>query len=214
MKVLGVGFGRTGTSSISGALRQLGFGPCLHMFDIIGDERQSRRWLAAFENGVDDWDSLLAGYNSTMDWPGSFFWRDLITTYPEAKVILTRRDEDAWLTSFSNTLLPIWKNVRQSKFDEFPDHMQTTARMIQRLANGVFGPLLDDSEKMKAAYNQHNADVVDAVEANRLLVFDAKQGWDPLCEFLEVPVPDTDFPHVNDTRSFLETVSSLTAARR
>jgi hypothetical protein len=66
---------------------------------------------------------------------------------------------------------------------------------------GVFGTS-DDPASMAEAMERWNQSVIDTVPAERLLVWDPKEGWDPLCEFLEMPVPEQPLPHVNDTENF------------
>jgi Sulfotransferase domain len=97
--VIGVGLPRTGTASLQAALDELGFGPCYHMFELIRRPRRAPLWLAAAEGQPVDWAAVLAGYRSTVDFPGAYFWRDLVAACPEAKVVLTLRDPDRWFAS-------------------------------------------------------------------------------------------------------------------
>ena len=107
LSVIGAGFGRTGTLSLKGALEQLGFGPCHHMAEVFDHPEQIPLWQQAAAGAAVNWDKLLAGYRSTVDWPSAYFWRELAETYPEAKVLLSTRDVDAWYASFSNTILKL-----------------------------------------------------------------------------------------------------------
>src|SRR5690348_10244023 len=111
MRVIGVGFGRTGTASLKVALERLGVAPCYHMYDVIEEPARARAWLAAAEGGKPDWDEIFAGYAATVDWPGAAFWRELLATYPQAKVILTVRDPQRWYDSTRQT---IFRNAQRT----------------------------------------------------------------------------------------------------
>ena len=108
MKVIGAGIGRTGTMSLKAALEQLGFGPCFHGRHVLDHRDRLPLWLAASSGEPVDWPLLFEGYQSTMDWPGAAFWRQLIATWPDAKVILTERDPDRWYDSVARTIYPMF----------------------------------------------------------------------------------------------------------
>ena len=106
LEIIGPGFGRTGTHSLKIALEQLGFGPCHHMFEVRDHPsscRPGRPWHAA---SAVDWDEVFRGYRAQVDWPGARVWRELARHWPEAKVILTVRDPDAWFDSVQATIAP------------------------------------------------------------------------------------------------------------
>ncbi len=199
LSVVGAGFGRTGTLSLKTALEQLGFGPCHHMAEIFAHPEQLPRWQAAARGEPVDWDGVLEGYRATVDWPSAYFWRELAATYPTAKVILSTRDADAWYASFESTILQL-----VGAMDQVADpHIRATIEMGGPLVGeGVFGGRAGDPEHAKAVYRAHHATVREAIAAERLLVFDVREGWEPLCAFLEVPVPATPFPNVNDAQQF------------
>src|SRR5437763_16346089 len=87
LRVIGAGFGRTGTLSLKAALEQLGFGPCMHMVPLLQDPDTSALIRKAAEGDVDSLDVALAGHRSTVDWPMTYFWRELTGRHPQAKVI-------------------------------------------------------------------------------------------------------------------------------
>ena len=91
LRVIGTGFGRTGTDSMREALNILGFGPCHHMFEVNNDPEQKRLWRALAKGATPDWERLFAGYASCVDFPSAFYWRELLEAYPDAKAILTWR---------------------------------------------------------------------------------------------------------------------------
>ncbi|HEX6289915.1 MAG TPA: sulfotransferase [Herpetosiphonaceae bacterium] len=204
IKVIGAGFGRTGTSSLQAALEQLGFGKCYHMREVFAHPEHARIWLAASQGKSVDWDALLAGYQATVDWPGCTFYREMMAHYPDAKVLLSVRDADRWHQSALNTIYGFRRNAPPKwlwwlKSPSWRLHRRMGDSIIW---DGTFGGRFEDKHHAISIFKRHNAEVQRAVPAERLLVYDVKQGWEPLCRFLGVPVPDTPFPHLNDTAEF------------
>ena len=196
IKVIGTGFGRTGTSSMRTALGRLGLGPCDHMVENFAHQERFALWDEAVRckdaGEPIDWRPLLTGFQAIVDWPGAYFWRELTAAHPEAKVILTVRDPERWYDSISATIFTL-------RDDQWP----TGPRDI--IYTRTFGDRLTDRAHCQAVFTQHIQAVRAAISPDRLLVFDVKEGWEPLCAFLGVPVPgDEPFPHVNDTAAFHE----------
>ncbi|GGO80973.1 sulfotransferase family protein [Marinobacterium nitratireducens] len=193
LKVIGAGFGRTGTMSMKAALEQLGLGPCYHMVECLprGPEHW-QKWTDAAK-GHPDWDSIFDGFASTVDFPASTSYKALADYYPDAKVVLTVRDPERWFESTQETIFaPHWiEYLRTVEMGEF----------IQATINDYLQDRMHDKEHLIRRFNEHIAEVRASIPASRLLVFEVKDGWGPLCEFLEMPVPDTDFPQVNDTEA-------------
>jgi hypothetical protein len=104
LEVIGAGFGRTGTMSMKSALEIIGFGPCHHMMEVTSNDAQRDIWRAIAAGETPDWEQAFAGYRSTVDWPGAYFWRELAARYPAAKIILTVRDPESWFESATNTI--------------------------------------------------------------------------------------------------------------
>lgn len=157
-------------------------------------------WLDAARGASLNWDEVFDGFASQVDWPASCFWRELIEKYPDAKVILTDRDGDGWYRSISRTILPATEKGRHE--DPDPINRDASEVIYQLVLEGIFKGQLSDRD---AAINQllaHRQDVIDTVPAERLLIFNAKMGWRPLCEFLGVAVPDTPFPQTNSVKEF------------
>lgn len=188
LEVIGAGYGRTGTMSLKLALEQLGLGPCFHMSEAIANPACIPGWVAA-GRGRPDWETLFAGFRSSVDHPGCAFYRDLAAAYPAAKVILTVRDANDWFDSTQATVFSPQMRARVANplFKEF----------LTRTVWGLFGAGIDDREFMVAAFTRHVTEVKSFIAAERLLVFEVSQGWGPLCEFLGVPIPNTPFPRVN-----------------
>jgi hypothetical protein len=200
LKVIGAGLGRTGTASLKVALEQLLGGRCYHMSECFGNPANPPLWLAA-ANGRPDWETIFKGYVATVDYPGGGFWRELADHYPEAKVLLSVRDADKWFESTRDTILG--EDIRQiaamtpdkAFFDE----------CVFRDFVGHFG----ERAYITDYFRRHNEAVIAAIPKERLLVYEMGQGWEPLCDFLGVPVPNTPFPHVNTRADFEAMVAGM-----
>jgi hypothetical protein len=201
LEVIGAGFGRTGTMSLKVALEELGFGPCYHMVELFEHPEHVERWEAAVGGEPVKWEELFQGYRATVDWPGAAFYKELSERYPEAKVILTVRDPERWYESARNTIFTL-QDVGSSRAPQM-------ARDLA--AQKGFGSDVEDRQHMIEAFNRWNEEVKDFVPTDRLLVYEVKEGWTPLCNFLDVEVPkDKPFPHLNDADSFRSSLSSDT----
>ena len=196
LRVVGAGCGRTGTASFKMALERLFGAPCYHMIEVFPDPTAARRWIDAAEGKV-DWEKMFKGYTATVDWPGAHFWRELMAAYPTARVLLSVRDSDSWFASTQATVFSSLGQTRPAAIA--PDFIEMFEKVI---APDIDGPLSDRASCI-AAYERHNADVIRTVPKERLLVFDVKQGWEPLCRFLNVPVPAIPFPKANTKDDFL-----------
>jgi hypothetical protein len=192
LKVIGTGFGRTGTDSMRTALEILGFGPCHHMRVVIADDQMKRDWRALATDSPPDWDRLFGDCISCMDWPSARYWPQLVQDFPEARVILTHRSAESWWTSFAKTILPLL-------MDDAGPLAEPGADMIKAQ---VFGGRPDDRTHAIATYKANVARVMAKVPANRLLVHELGDGWEPLCAHLGVPVPDQPYPSANTTTAF------------
>jgi hypothetical protein len=104
LKVIGAGFGRTGTQSLQVALEELGFTRCYHMTEVFAHPEHAAAWSAARRGESVDWDTLFAGYQAAVDWPPCAFYQELLDRFPDAKVILTVRDADKWYESALQTI--------------------------------------------------------------------------------------------------------------
>jgi hypothetical protein len=188
LKVIGAGLGRTGTMSLKLALERLGLGPCYHMAELIMNPERTPLWIAAAD-GKPDWEAVFAGYSSTTDYPACLYWRELAAAYPNAKVILTKRDREKW---FESTQATIFSDAMTARILGSP-----IEPFFRRTVWRDFGDRIHDRAFMTAYFDEHNAAVEDGFASKRLLVYDVAEGWGPLCEFLDVPVPDSPYPKVN-----------------
>jgi len=202
LKVIGTGVGRTGTYSTKLALNELGFGPCHHMEEVILNmPTQLPPWVDA-SNGKPDWKSIYKGYNSTVDWPTAAFFRELSVAYPHAKFVHTVRSPERWAASFSETIYKLLANI-----DQAPKEMHDWLNMVVRVTEKTGFPGGLDTAGLIKAFTTHTEAVKKAVPATNLLMFQVKDGWAPLCEFLGVAVPDKPFPNTNDRGEFWDKVS-------
>lgn len=202
MTVIGAGVGRTGTYSLKLAINQIGLGPCHHMDEVLHHMPvQVPLWSAAAADRA-DWSKIYSGYNSAVDWPTACFFRELVNEFPEARFILTQRDPEKWADSFGATIYKLLAGK-----DEAPDEMRAWLGMASEvIAKTGFPPGLDRDELVRA-FKSHNDAVRETIPASRLLVFEVKEGWQPLCDFLDVPVPDTEFPRTNHREEFWDRVN-------
>lgn len=200
LKVIGAGFGRTGTLSLKSALELLGFGPCYHMVEVIARPEHSELWDQAARGEAVDWAALFSGFAATVDWPACHFWRELLDVWPEAQVILTRRDPERWYESVRNTIYP---TLTEPLPEDAPPWAEVHRRMTRRIIlEDTFHGRFEDPDYAIAQYHAHNQAVIDTVSASRLLIFDPTAGWEPLCEFLGVQVPPHPYPQMNSTAEF------------
>jgi hypothetical protein len=213
LKVIGAGLPRTGTTSMKAALERLGFGPCYHTFEVMRRPELAERWLPVCCGRPVDWDRTFDGFRSSQDWPASFFWRELAETYPEAKVVLTVREPHSWYVSFR--MLGSINPGGPMREDEAPEAirpvlaaMERLRPLFERIGRSIFGEdwrfgeKMPDEKRAVEAYHRYVGAVRATIPAERLLVFDVRQGWGPLCGFLGVePPPDDPFPHLNDAES-------------
>jgi len=198
LEVIGAGLGRTGTHSMKLALAMLGFGPCHHMTELIGSDEQTQLWRAHVRGEAPGWDALYAGYRSAVDWPTAHYWRELADYYPDAKLLLTVRDPDAWHKSVIATIARAMNST---------NNPESFGRKV--IGEQVFSGRIEDRDYAVGVYEAHNAAVKSAFGPKRLLVYDVAEGWGPLCAHLGVPEPDEPFPVTNTTVEF----QTLIAAR-
>jgi Sulfotransferase domain len=194
IKVIGPGFGRTGTDSMREALTILGFGPCHHMKEVTGNEDQKRLWRALAQGAVPDWNELFADYSSCVDWPSAHYWRELIEFYSDARVVLTTRSPESWWASFEQTILV---GVNRSVDPE--------SLGLALVAKQVFGGRPGDRAHAIALYEANERAVRETVPPERLLAHSLGDGWEPLCAHLNVPVPDQPYPSRNSSGDFRAT---------
>jgi hypothetical protein len=199
LKVVGAGFGRTGTQSLKIALEQLGVGPCYHMLEVFGNIEHIPLWAAATRGETPDWETLFGNYRSTVDWPGCAFWRDLAKKNPEAKILLSYRDSDAWYDSFHQTIYQAMLRESPPEPTWIAEHFKMTRELVLEQA---LGGRPDDRAHAIRCYEEHNEAVRNEFPADRLILHEVGDGWKPLCDGLGLPIPDEPYPRTNSTKEF------------
>jgi Sulfotransferase domain len=213
MKLIGAGLPRTGTLTQKLALEALGLAPCYHWVNVIADLDQVELWGRAMD-GQAIWEEVFAGQQATVDWPGGYFYRELAEAYPEAKVLLSVRDpagwersfrETIWTMSHGRTLMPLLAHARAEVDPRFKRYLELVDRMFWG-PQGTFADGHSTPEQLIEQMLRHHEQVKQAISSERLLVWEVGEGWEPLCEFLGVPVPAEPLPHANDRGEFVQRV--------
>jgi hypothetical protein len=222
MRIIGAGFGRTGTTSLKAALQELGFGPSYTLSEVFRNPEHVRVWESASGPAGEevDWEGFLAGYGVAVDWPACSFYEELMEAFPTAPVILTVRDPAAWYESTRSTIYglrwlttgPLPVRAAFALAALFAPGITGAVRLADRLVwEGTFDGRFHDQDYAMEVFECHNEAVGRRVPPERLLVFDVREGWAPLCDFLGVDVPEEPFPHLNETREMRRRLLGLVA---
>jgi hypothetical protein len=217
MKLIGAGLPRTGTLTQKLAFEQLGsggWGPCYHWVNVLADLDQVGVWNRALD-GEGPWEEVFAGFDSTADWPGGYFYRELAEAYPDAKVLLSVRNPESWERSFRQTIVALrhgesLMRLLSSARGEVDPRWHRYLALVDRMfygPQGTFRDGWDTPEQLIAQAERHNEEVKRTIPPERLLVWEVGEGWEPLCEFLGVPVPAEPLPHENERETFLGRVT-------
>ncbi len=211
--LIGAGLPRTGTLTQKLALEELGLGPCYHWVNVLADLNQVGLWDQALD-GHGAWSTIFDGFASSVDWPGGYFYRELIDVYPDAKVLLSVRNPESWERSFRDTIwtmshgesiMPLLAKARAQVDPQWQRYLALVDRMFWG-PQGTFAAGHATPEQLIEQMVAHNEEVKRVVPAERLLVWEVTDGWEPLCQFLGVAVPDGPLPHANDRDAFVERV--------
>ncbi|MET7338902.1 sulfotransferase family protein [Nonomuraea sp. NPDC005650] len=218
MRVIGAGFPRTGTTSLKAALERLLGAPCYHMRELFGRPDDAAVWRDAYAGVMPDWHRFLGEYAAGVDWPVSWFWRELSAAQPDALVLLSRRESpERWYRSMDQTVL---EGARRLTLGDFagarpplvargtPEQARAKEEMMRAMFGGAFDDPFD-RDKVIAAYERHLAEVRATVPAHRLLEWQPADGWQPLCAALGLPVPDEPFPHENTAADMRDRINDL-----
>lgn len=209
LKVIGAGFGRTGTLSMKAALQQLGYNKCHHMLEVMPNPKQLDMWYRIGEGEAIEWDTVFDGFEASVDFPSCSYWRETAAHYPDAKIILTTRSFASWYESASETIYPASAKIPGWMGVFIPFVRKLKAMTYSTIWDRVFDGRFEDKDHARRVFEKHEADVKATFPAERLLIFHPKEGWGPLCAFLGKSVPDTPFPNVNDRAEFQKRISTL-----
>lgn len=218
IKIIGAGFPRTGTTTLKRALEMLGYNKCYHMKELLVNPDMLQHWLKLEATGTTDWEAIYEGYQGSVDFPCYPFYKAHMERYPDAKVILTVRPFEPWYNSVYQT---IWQAGPQNT----PEKLQMLAKMafnprLRKVINCIkfvrrylwekqFEGRFEDRGFVEEVFRQHIASVKQYVPADRLLVYDVRDGWEPLCRFMNVPVPAEPIPHLNKKENFKSMLGEL-----
>jgi Sulfotransferase domain len=204
LRVVGAGLGRTGTHSLKIALERLLGAPCYHMAEVFKRPADVAIWRAAANGELPDWHKLFDGFAATVDWPSAGFWWEIAEAFPDAVIVFSHRDADAWWKSATRTIFEGFRRVRQpsERPPGGPTDDPAFAAMISALFTKTFTADFLDETAAKAAFDRHTADVRKRAPKNRLVEWRAQDGWGPLCAALGLPVPSEPFPVTNTTEEF------------
>ena len=199
LKIIGAGFGRTGTLSLKAALEQLGYGPCHHMKEVMLNNDQAE-WFSQASKGVEvDWHEVFNKYSSAVDWPAAAYYQELAESFPDAKFVLGVRDPDAWYESVENTIFRVIPNFPKWIRFIFPRSDKVFNMIEKTIWQGEFSGQFEDKGTAIQVFNERIETIKKMFPPERLLIHTSKDGWEPLCEFLDVDIPDTPYPWVNDS---------------
>lgn len=200
LRVVGSGLGRTGTTSLKAALETLLGGRCYHMMEVFGAPDHPARWLDAAQGRPVDWSALFVDHVAAVDWPASAFWRELAEAYPDALVLHSERPAEDWFRSADRTIFERFKD--DGPYGDDDPRAGTWHEMVMAVFRERFTPDFLDRDAAIAAYEAWNAGVRATAPADRFLVWETGDGWEPICAALDLPVPDQPFPHANTTEDF------------
>jgi len=206
IEVIGAGFGRTGTLSLKTALNLLGF-RAYHMDQLVANlgRRDFDMWISLGEGDSTGVSRVLGSYTATTDFPACSYYKELLGLNPNAKVVLTLRDPEKWYQSCCETIFTPHTVFEASWVLQYlPMFRHIQNGLSKTVSEKMFGG--DENYKNKKhcikVYQDHIEEVKRVVPAAQLLLFEVKEGWDPLCKFLNKPVPSVPFPNCNDTADF------------
>ena len=208
MKVICAGWGRTGTRSLKFALEILNGKPSYHMQNILLTKRDAKLWHGLiFNKDIQhsfNWDDIFKDFGACLDFPSCNYYKELMVAYPDAKIILTVRDDVSWVKSWNVLNNQILKSFAFRFLAKIPG---TSFKLQKDIHNemilgskGAFKGSTSDEDRKKR-FNKWNQSVIDYVPEDRLLVYQVKEGWDPICKFLGKPVPNIPFPYKNKTKN-------------
>ena len=198
LKIIGASFGRTASLSLKKALEILGYTNCYHMSEVVTKPEHSELWLRAWKREF-IWDDIFDGYQAAVDWPVAAFWPQLMEAYPEAKIILSTREPEAWYESAKNTIFKSMDEGINSKNQAIRKRILMAKEII---VDGTFNGKLNDKKHCIKIYNENIARCKKEVDSDRLITFNPKDGWDSLCKQLACPIPNVDYPFINTTKEF------------
>jgi len=218
LKIIGTGLGRTGTKSLKLALDQLLGGSCFHMTELLTNPARLKYFKKGQKTGVFDWDQLFNGYIATTDYPTCLYYEELMEKYPDAKFIHTHRDPESWYASVRETIYRgkpkngkdimrlVWNLIRSADMRKVAPVFQYTDQLIW---SGQFNGQFENKAAAIKVFHNHFEKVKATIPPDKLLVYQVQDGWQPLCKFLNVPIPKTPFPNTHKRKVFNQKMDKL-----
>lgn len=207
MKIIYAGYSKCGTKTMNAALTELGYNVYDYMENIayLHDD-----WMKIFKHGgsVEDFRRMYEDVDAVTDAPCYFFWEEILEAFPDAKIIFSKRDDEAWLKSVKHQMdqgqgfifrIMEFLSPTSRRLNNYGLYIMRICFAMEADTRGwnIFGKIKYNDTMLLKRYRTHNEYVLKNVPKDKLLVIDFKQGWEPLCEFLNQPVPDVPFPHKN-----------------
>lgn len=218
IEIIGAGFPRTGTTTLKKALEILGYDKTYHFKDLVANPDDLKYWKELEETGSTDFENLFKGYRATSDFPAYPYYKILLKKYPDAKIILTKRDPDAWYKSTYDTIwqagpqnLPA-KLVLSGKMllnSHLRKKMNCIKFMRKIYLSNQFGGEFGSEQSAKSTFINHIKEVSENVPKEKLLIYEVADGWEPLCKFLRIDIPQVPFPHLNKNQDFHKMVKKM-----
>ena len=213
LTIIGAGLPRTGTSSFTRALSTLLSAPIYHGGTqcTLGPEVEIKSWIDLLSawppKCKSDEDTVkrvlkarLDGYAGVTDAPCNGLVEELMEMYPDAVVICTVRDADAWVESMS-----VVANAATLRFLAFILYLVPTMRYFPAYVDGLRKQWVALYGRPEPAtrhhWESHMLYLRRVVPPEKLYFYDVKEGWEPLCKILDKPVPRTAFPRINDSKA-------------
>jgi len=204
MKIICAGYAKTGTKSIAKALRHLGY----TVFDWEEQMFDFRdHWFDVFQNGAKpDVKRVYENADVCIDMPGNLFFEEILEAFPDCKVILSVREEDSWIESLTRHL-DLFFAMRSNMVSMLSPTAKKMEYDLHSYLNAAIGSCNPKSTYViRKRYRIHNHRVKSIVPADKLLVYSVKEGWKPLCDFLECEVPAIAFPYENIKGQLISTL--------
>jgi hypothetical protein len=221
LKVIGSGVGRTGTHSLKVALEQLGFGKCYHMEELLRHPEGLTYFEKAERGETVDWHELFKSYSSAVDYPVARYYKEIIAAFPQAKIIHTIRDPESWYNSAMETIFwaskpsagRMLRMLMRLPFSSAIRERLPVLKYDGRMVDNIYGKDLRNKHEVIRRYNEINNEALNILPKDRSLVYDIKTGWEPLCKFLDVPVPTVPFPKSNAKEGFKKNIGNIAAGK-
>jgi hypothetical protein len=222
IKIIGAGLPRTGTNTLKASLEKLGYSKTYHMKELLAHPENLHYWLTLQKTGTTNWDELYDGYQATVDFPAYPWYKEHMQRYPDAKVILTVRPFEKWYTSLYSTIWQAGPQTLGQKLSMisklmFNSRLRSVIKCVKFAKSSIFEKHLQgkfaDKTFAEDVFNKHVEDVKASVPADKLLVYDVRDGWEPLCSFLNVPQPSEPLPHLNKKENFKEMLAEIMSGK-